>query len=157
MRAEPHRPTRSTSAQRSSPLLAVHVIFRRDTRTLLLERQNTGWGDGQLSLVAGHVRPREDIYSAAVREVAEEVGVSMRHSDLSAAGVMHRLSDSEERVDIFFAAKRWDTEPYNAEPEKCARLLWATESDRMRMDVVPYIRVALDQPTDSTWVRTFGW
>lgn len=141
----------------NTPTLAVHVVFERDGRTLLLERRNTGWADGQLSLVAGHVMPGEDIYTAAVRETAEEIGVLLGPCNLAPRGVMQRLADGEDRMDVFFTARNWSQEPYNAEPEKCARLVWTTAADRVQMDVVAYIDEALSQRCDAIWLRVFGW
>jgi len=52
----------------------VHVFLLRGEEVLLLCRSNTGYEDGKLSVVAGHVEPAETVTQAAVRETREEVG-----------------------------------------------------------------------------------
>jgi 8-oxo-dGTP diphosphatase len=55
--------------------VAVHLLVLRGDDVLLVRRSNTGYEDGRLSVVAGHVEPGESITQAAIREASEEVGV----------------------------------------------------------------------------------
>ena len=57
--------------------VAVHVFLLRDDAVLLVRRCNTGFEDGKLSVVAGHVEPGESVTQAALRETSEEVGVTL--------------------------------------------------------------------------------
>jgi len=58
---------------RSKFSVAVHLFFLRETQILLLRRFNTGYEDGNYSVVAGHVEAGETITQAAVREGNEEI------------------------------------------------------------------------------------
>ena len=44
--------------------VAVHILLRRDDEVLLVRRCNTGYEDGKLSVVAGHVEPGETVTRA---------------------------------------------------------------------------------------------
>ena len=90
--------------------LTVHIFFIRDNQLLLLRRYNTGFGDGQYSVVAGHLEAGETVIQSAVRESQEEVGLIISAEALEVIGIMHRKSD-DERVDFFALAKHWQGNP----------------------------------------------
>src|SRR5438105_5208270 len=75
--------------------VAVHVLPLRGEEVLLLRRSNTGYEDGKLSVVAGHVEPGETVTQSAVRETREEVGLELSRERLRVVGVMHRMSKNE--------------------------------------------------------------
>ena len=135
--------------------VAVHIFFLRGEEVLLLRRQNTGYEDGRLSLVAGHVEPGETVTRAALREIREEVGLALRPERLQVVGVMHRKSD-DERVDFFLACRLADEEPANREPGKCSELLWVSLAD-LPPDTIPYVRAALENYRRGVWFEEFGW
>ncbi|MFF9893833.1 NUDIX domain-containing protein [Streptomyces albidoflavus] len=66
-------------------LTADVVVTTTDGRVLLIER---GWDphQGMWALPGGHVDPGEDVSAAAVRELAEEVGVHADPAELSRLG-----------------------------------------------------------------------
>ena len=137
--------------------VAVHVFLLRDDAVLLVRRCNTGFEDGKLSVVAGHVEPGESVTQAALREASEEVGVTLSPDRLSVVGVMHRKSD-DERVDFFLAycLDGSDAEPENREPEKCSELTWAIVT-RLPDDMIPYVRAGLENFRRGVWFHEFGW
>jgi 8-oxo-dGTP pyrophosphatase MutT (NUDIX family) len=69
-------------------------------RFLVLRRLNTGYEEGKLSVVTGHVEPGETVGQAAIRETREEVGLALSFDRIQMVGAMHRRSD-DERVDFF--------------------------------------------------------
>ena len=132
------------------------LLLRGDT-VLLVRRCNTGWEDGKLSVVAGHVEPGESVTQAALREASEEVGVALSPDRLRVVGVMHRKSD-DERVDFFLAYRLdvEDSEPENREPEKCSELLW-TNVTQLPDDTILYVRAGLENFRRGVWFAEFGW
>jgi 8-oxo-dGTP pyrophosphatase MutT (NUDIX family) len=137
--------------------VAVHVLLLRGDEVLLVRRCNTGFEDGKLSVVAGHVEPGETVTQAAVREAYEEVGIAVSRDRLRVVGVIHRRS-REERVDFFLAYPlENDREaPQNREPDKCSELVWA----KLRClpgDTIPYVRAGIENFTTGTWFQEFGW
>jgi 8-oxo-dGTP diphosphatase len=75
--------------------VAVHVFLLRREEVLLLRRCDTGFEDGKLSVVAGHIEPGEPVTQAALRETREEVGLTLSPERLRVVGVMHRKSREE--------------------------------------------------------------
>lgn len=108
---------------------------------MLTRRYNTGYCDGHYSVVAGHLEGGEDVVTATVREAHEEIGIQIEPSEVTLAGVMHRLSD-EERIEFFLTAARWHGGIVNNEPHKCDDVRWFPVSDLPR-DTIPYIGTAI--------------
>ena len=136
--------------------VAVHVLLLRGDDVLLVRRRNTGFEDGKLSVVAGHVEPGEAVTQAALRETHEEVGVALSPEGLRVVGVMHRKSN-EERVDFFLAYRlEGGGEPENREPEKCFELVWANVA-HLPDDTIPYVRAGIENFRRGVWFQEFGW
>ena len=127
---------------RFSLVSAVHLFLLRGQQVLLLRRRNTGYEDGNYSVPAGHLDGGEQVIQAAIREVREEVGIEITPEDLDVVGIMHRKAE-DERIDFFVAARRWDGEPRNCEPDKCDQLRWV-DIDKLPANVIPYVRRALE-------------
>src|SRR5438105_175061 len=98
--------------------IGIYVLLISDNTILLLRRKNTGWADGDYSLIAGHLDGGETIISAATREAEEEVGVAINPSDLRIVHAMHRKGNNEY-IEYFLLADKWKGGPQNKEPEKC--------------------------------------
>lgn len=119
----------------------VHVILQRaDGHVLVMERQNTGFADGLVGLPSGHLDPGETVLDAAAREAEEEIGVVIEPADLTFVHVGHRSPTGyrEPRLGFFFTATRWQGEPENREPDKCARIWWA-DPDALPAETIDYI------------------
>ena len=84
---------------------------------------------------------------AAVREAAEELGVTVDVTDLEPLTGMHRTHGNgrpiDERVDFFFACRRWAGEPSRREPTKQADLQWFPLDD-LPSPVVPHELAVLE-------------
>jgi len=124
----------------------VHLFFFRENQILLLRRFNTGFRDGEYSVPAGHLDGGETVMQAGIREGKEEVGVDLQESNMTFSSVMHRIED-DERVDFFVQVHKWDSEPFNAEPDKCDDVRWV-EINNLPANTVPYVRQALSNHLD---------
>jgi len=142
-------------AERFKMAVAVHLFLIRGQEVLLLRRFNTGYEDGNYSVVAGHLDGGEDVIAAAVREAKEEAGIVLQREDVRAVGVMHRQAH-DERVDFFVAAHRWSGEIVNCEPDKCDELRWF-DREQLPTNTIPYIRQALDNFKAGIWFDTMGF
>ncbi len=134
---------------------AVHLLLIRGGRVLLLRRQNTGYEDGNYSVVAGHLNGGEEVKAAAIREAREEAGIEIARRDVEVVGVMHRRSD-DERVDFFLVASSWRGDIVNREPDKCDELAWF-DMEALPENVVPYVRRGLENYRQGRWFDSFGW
>jgi 8-oxo-dGTP diphosphatase len=143
------------SGTRFALLGAVHVFLLREQHVLLLRRFNTGYEDGNYSVIAGHLDGGEEVLAAAIREAREEAGIVLAPADLNVVGVMHRRSN-DERGDFFLAAERWTDTITNAEPHKCDELAWFP-LDALPDNVIPYVRRALANYRRGVWFDSFGW
>ncbi|MBN1177756.1 MAG: NUDIX domain-containing protein [Anaerolineae bacterium] len=134
---------------------AAHLFLIQDGSVLLLRRFNTGYEDGNYSVVAGHLNGNEQVKAAMIREAQEEAGIAIDPADLHVVGVMHRRSD-DERIDFFLVAKKWQGQVENREPHKCDHLAWFPLDD-LPENVIPYVRRALENYRAQRWFDSFGW
>jgi len=100
----------------------------RDGEVLLQRRQNTGFMDGfWAASAAGHVERGEACTATVVREAREEIGIGLAVGDLDPLCAVHRHQETDrpvdQRVDFFFACRRWSGEPAPQE-EKASALEW---------------------------------
>jgi len=134
-----------SATPRYRTVVDLYVLLQRaDGRILLLERANTGYADGLLCPPSGHMEAGESMAQGAAREANEEVGVGIDPAALEFVHVVHHRSSPEKegRVGVFFVARQWSGAPYNREPGKCARLVWADPGD-MPGTTVPYTAAAM--------------
>ena len=148
-------PLATDRGPRASLPVAVHLFLLRADRVLLLRRCNTGYEDGNYSVVAGHLDGGEEVVTAAIREAWEEAGVRLSPSELQVVGVMHRGTE-DERIDFFLAATTWLGDVTNTEPHKCDALSWF-RLDGLPPNVIPYVRRALENYRRGAWFDSFGW
>ena len=134
---------------------AVHLFIIHDGNILLLRRFNTGYQDGNYSVVAGHLNGGEKVISAAIREAQEEAGILIQEKDVEIVQVMHRLSD-DERIDFFVTVFAWEENIINNEPDKCDDLRWFP-LDQLPINMVAYVQQAIRNYNDNIWFDSFGW
>jgi 8-oxo-dGTP diphosphatase len=137
---------------------AVHLFLIRDNQILLLRRYNTGYEDGNYSVIAGHLDGDEEIKAAMIREAREEAGIEIAPGDIEVVGVMHRKSHkvSNERIDFFLKANSWQGDVVNMEPHKCDELAWFA-LDTLPENTIAYVRRAIRNYQDGRWFDSFGW
>jgi 8-oxo-dGTP diphosphatase len=121
---------------------AIYLLLIKDGQVLLLRRQNTGWRDGEYSLVSGHLDRGESVVTAMVREAKEEAGISILERDLKFAHVMQQY-DNNEYVDFYFTADRWTGVPENKEPNFCDDMRWF-DLKQLPQKLVPNVAQAID-------------
>jgi 8-oxo-dGTP pyrophosphatase MutT (NUDIX family) len=137
---------------------AVYLILLSGERVLLLRRANTGFEDGNYSLIAGHVEFGESALAAMVREASEEAGITLTPDDLTYAHTQHRRSaEGRTYFDLYFVARRWLGEPQNVEPAKCDDMRWFRLAD-LPPNLTPFVRLVLAEhmPRGSAYSE-WGW
>ena len=145
----------TNQSQRFKLISAVHLFLVRGEEVLLLRRFNTGYEDGNYSVIAGHLDGGEEIIAAMIREAHEEAGIRLAPETTRVVGVMHRNA-SDERVDFFLTSDRWTGTLHICEPDRCDELAWYPLA-RLPENMVPYVRRALENYRADRWFDSFGW
>ena len=123
---------------------AVYSIILNDNKVLLMKRQNTGFRDGFFSLPGGKIDDLELPSTAMLRELKEEVNLSVNSNDLEFLLTQHRISLGYPCVDFYFIINNYNIEELNInEPEKCAALEWF-DLNNLPEKTLHYIKNALD-------------
>ena len=138
---------------------ACYMILQKDSQVCLILRSNTGYRDGEWALPSGKLDLDETFSQAAVRELAEEVGVKTDLRNIKHAITLHRKSDNEPGVgwaDVFFVCNSWEGDPFNAEPHKHGRLEWF-DIDNLPDEMMDYQRTTLQAWRDGKNYFEFGW
>ncbi|WP_239003906.1 NUDIX hydrolase [Nocardia panacis] len=148
-------PSRAAKPQRHKVTGDVHLILRRGDAALFGQRQNTGYEDGAWHLPSGHLEADESVVDALIREADEEIGVRIAAADVRFSHIMHN-SSSGGRVAFFFTVDRWDGEPTNREPDKCAALEFFPIGD-LPDHMIEYCRAAMGHVADAEPFSVFGW
>ena len=138
---------------------ASYLTLFKDNKVLLLRRFNTGYEDGNYSMIAGHVDPGETFTQCIIREAEEEAGILLKPEDLEFVHVMHRSpknNEYHERIDVFFIAKKWEGKIVNKEPHKCDDLSWF-DLDTIPENVIPHVKQAIERIKNKIYYSEHGW
>ena len=119
---------------------AVLCFLLRDEKLLLI-RKKTGFGAGKITGAGGRIEPGESPEETAIREVREEVGVSIR--SLRKVGLLEFYSTSPEPDWIVYVFLSSDFEGEPA-PSEEAEPQWVS------VDELPLDQMWQD---DSIWLR----
>lgn len=135
---------------------ASYLILIKDEKILLIRRFNTGYEDGNYSVVAGLVDGNETFVQAVVREAKEEVGIDLNIQDLEVVHMIHRKDSGEEWIDAFILANQWKYEPENMEPQKCDDLGWV-EVEALPKNMVQYVKQAIENIKKGIFYSEYDW
>ncbi|MFA6119457.1 MAG: NUDIX domain-containing protein [Parachlamydiales bacterium] len=135
---------------------ASYLYLEKNNKILLLKRVNTGYEDGNYSLVAGHVEIGEPFSETIIREAFEESGIKIESKNLKVVHVLHRKSIDSERVDVFFTTDKWEGKIENKEPNKCSELEWF-DINNLPKNIVPYVKFVIEKIKQDVFYSEYGW
>jgi len=99
----------------------------------------------------------ESVVAGVIREAHEEVGVRLDPADLAFEHVVHHRNPlGQARIGFCFSTSRWQGEPANREPHKCAGLHWVDPACPPAR-TVPYTAAALAAITRGAVFSLDGW
>lgn len=142
--------------ERFKLVVAVHLILIENGKILLLRRYNTGYEDGNYSVVAGHIDGNESVIKAMQREALEEAGIHIKEEDLEIVHVMHRSSKDRESIDYFLTCKSYTGNIQIMEKDKCDELAFY-DLDKMPSNMIPYVKKAIDYYQKNNPFSVYGW
>ncbi|WP_462188976.1 NUDIX hydrolase [Frankia sp. CcWB2] len=135
----------------------VLALLVRDGRLLLTKRAGDIYGSGCWALPSGRIEPAEDVVTAVIRELDEELGIGVEPEDVAFAGVTHALPpDSDARIGFGFLVPRWSGEPTNREPATCSALAWHPPDD-LPADTLAYSSEIIRLHLRAEPFSRFGW
>ncbi len=123
---------------------SVSALMAQRERVLMVRRGPTrAWAPERWDVPGGHIEQGEGEHAALVREVSEELGVSVRAESFSLAGRL--LGPNYDCA--FYRVREWSGAPRNAAPEEHSELAWLAERELANLaladpDALPIIRLA---------------
>lgn len=145
--------------ERHTNVPASYLVLFQDNQVLLLKRANTGFEDGNYSVIAGHVEKGETFTDCIIREAKEEAGITLNRLDIKVSHIMHRktsLQEGNERVDTFFTATKWEGKITNTEPNKCDDLSFF-DLDDLPSNMVDYVKLVIKDIKNGIFYSEYGW
>lgn len=142
--------------ERFKLVTAVHLILVEDGEILLQRRYNTGYEDGNYSVVAGHIDGNESVIKAMQREALEEAGIKIKEEDLEIVHVMHRKTSDRESIDYFLTCKKYDGEITIMEKDKCDELKFYNLNE-LPNNTIPYVKEAIKHYLNNKPFSVYGW
>lgn len=129
--------------ERYKLIAAANLILTRGNEILLSRRKNTGFNDGDYSIIGGHLEPGETIRQAMVREAKEEIGITIDPKNLRFVTLLHDWQGDGQRLQCFFHATKWTGDIINNEPNKSSDVRWFS-FDALPENMVPDIKKTLE-------------
>lgn len=142
--------------ERFKLVVAVHLILIEEGKILLQRRYNTGYEDGNYSVVAGHIDGNESVIKAMQREALEEAGITIKEEDLQIVHVMHRKAPNRESIDYFLTCKKYDGEIRIMEKDKCDELKFF-KFNELPINIIPYVKKGIEYHLKSESFSIYGW
>lgn len=134
---------------------AVQVLLINEAGEILFQQRAPGtYFAGFWSLPGGHVEAGEALETAAVRELAEELGIAAHPADLVPLAVIHRASDTN-RIEFLFTLREWRGVPRCCEPDRATALAWYPATSAPE-PLVPYL-AAVWPHLGHRWYFEVGW
>lgn len=99
-------------------------IILKENKVLMMLRQNK-FDSNLYSLPGGCLEHEESVVAGAIREIKEEVNLTVEAAGLKVVSVMHRITPSDwHSTEFVLVCHRFSGEPKIMEPDKCSDLQW---------------------------------
>ncbi len=136
--------------------VGVGCIFIKNGDVLTVFRNNCKKNNNKHGLIGGLVEHGESVRQAAVREIFEEVGVTVKPEDLKLVHTISSREDNIETVGHYFLVEKWDGEPYNKASDKHDRIEWF-DMDKLPETLIERNRQAIENMFEEISYSEYGW
>jgi 8-oxo-dGTP diphosphatase len=132
-------------------------ILQKNNDLLFLLRKNTPFFSDHYGLIGGKVEDNESITHALIREIYEEINITVTQDNMQFA---HSLSFKNEQnkaiLALVFRINDWIGEIENKEPNKCAELGWFT-LDNLPQNIIPRHHHIINMIQQGIMYSESGW
>ena len=120
------------------------IILRHGSYYLFLKRsgKSRNW-PLHWTIPGGKIENHEDPLDCAIRETAEEVGVTIEKSDIRAETIVHATYIDGEKTAYLYLVDTWEGMPDNLEPGLHDDFAWRT-LDELPYPIIPHIHAGFD-------------
>lgn len=146
----------SQNEARSKFFVGVGAIFIKDGNVLTVFRNNTKKNNLKHGLIGGLVKTNESVRQGVIREIFEEVGVTVKPENLKLIHTMSSREDGEESVGHYFLVESWDGEPFNKDTSKHERIEWL-DLDALPETLIARNRQAIENMFEEISYSEYGW
>ncbi len=118
-------------AAKNPVLTGCGVLLFNDKKQFLMMKRNSEHATGTYAVPGGWMEFGESFEETAVREIQEELGVTI--SNIKVLGVVNTVfpKESKHSVAVILAAKLESGEPKVMEPHKCESLKWYDDWNKL--------------------------
>ena len=141
---------------KSKFFVGVGAIFIKNGDVLTVFRTNTEKNSEKHGLIGGLVKTGESVRQAAIREIFEEVGVTVKPEALKLIHTMSSHENSEETVGHYFLVESWEGEPFNKASDKHDRIEWI-DLDQLPDTLIPRNRQAIENMFEEISYSEYGF
>jgi len=135
----------------------ISVILKKENQILLVKRKKAKYYSGYFVFPGGKVDQGETVFSAAKRELEEELGISL---DVQSSRIIHvchfKRENGFEGLDFYVLATEWRGEIKNLEPEKHEEIKWF-EINNLPENIADNHKNGLDQINKNIFYSEMGW
>jgi len=100
-----------------------------DGKILLFKRLNTWFGNNEFSVPGGMVDTGEEPETAVIREIKEEVDISVETTNLTLFHTGSSHMNDRDFESYYYTAQTWTGQPKNLEPHRHTELGWYDLND----------------------------
>ncbi len=115
------------------------ILYNKGKILLLKQTKPNG---GNYSLVGGTIEFEEYAKEALIRESFEEAGIILKAKDLTLVHVLQKNKKNEQRIILYFKAKKWNGDIKTREPHKFIDAIWF-HLDNLPDNITPTVQQAL--------------
>ncbi len=101
--------------------IGVNAILINEKGEILLGKRKNAFGDGEFSLIGGHLKDGERIEACIVRELWEEVGLKVLEEDVEVVNFAF-VGEGIPMIEIGAVVKKYEGVPTIKEPLYCEKI-----------------------------------